>query len=108
MTLELGIDIGKVQSVAQVTAPHSVSSLRQRLGRSGRRGSPAVLRMYISEDELNVDSSLVDKLRLELLQSLAMIRLLVSDKWYEPPIPTYIIFNVATSDFSCHSAMGWC
>ena len=84
MTLELGIDIGKVQSVAQVTAPHSVSSLRQRLGRSGRRGSPAVLRMYISEDELNVDSSLVDKLRLELLQSLAMIRLLVSEKWYEP------------------------
>lgn len=31
MTLELGIDIGKVSSVIQVTAPHSVSSLRQRL-----------------------------------------------------------------------------
>jgi ATP-dependent Lhr-like helicase len=29
MTLELGIDIGKVSSVIQVTAPHSVSSLRQ-------------------------------------------------------------------------------
>ena len=31
MTLELGIDIGKVDTVVQVTAPHSVASLRQRL-----------------------------------------------------------------------------
>ena len=85
MTLELGIDIGKVKSIAQVTAPHSVASLRQRLGRSGRRGEPAILRVYISEKELNVNSTLGDKLRLELLQSIAMIRLLVSEKWYEPP-----------------------
>ena len=85
MTLELGIDIGKVQSVSQVTAPHSVASLRQRLGRSGRRDEPAILRMYIAESELSIDSSLVDQLRLELLQSLAMIRLLLSEKWYEPP-----------------------
>ena len=85
MTLELGIDIGKVKSVAQVTAPHSVSSLRQRLGRSGRRGDPAILRMFIAENELNAkDSNIVDKLRMELLQSAAMIRLLVSQKWYEP------------------------
>ena len=84
MTLELGIDIGKVNSIAQVTAPHSVSSLRQRLGRSGRRGDPAVLRMFIIEDELTVESCLVDRLRIELLQSIAMIRLLLR-KWYEPP-----------------------
>ncbi len=84
MTLELGIDIGKVQSVAQVTAPHSVASLRQRLGRSGRRGNPAILRMYISENELTSDSNIIDKLRIQLLQSLAMIRLLLSERWYEP------------------------
>lgn len=84
MTLELGIDIGKVNSVVQVTAPHSVSSLRQRLGRSGRRGSPAILRMLIAEDRLRSDSSIVDKLRMELLQSIAMIRLLISSKWFEP------------------------
>jgi ATP-dependent helicase Lhr and Lhr-like helicase len=84
MTLELGIDIGKVNSVVQVTAPHSISSLRQRMGRSGRRGDPAVLRMLIAEDELTKDSSIVDKLRLELIQSLAMIRLLIDSKWYEP------------------------
>lgn len=84
MTLELGIDIGKVTSIAQVTAPFTVTSLRQRIGRSGRRGDPAILRMFITENELSTNSSVVDKLRLELLQSIAMVKLLILDKWYEP------------------------
>ncbi|WP_227687876.1 DEAD/DEAH box helicase [Psychrobacter immobilis] len=84
MTLELGIDIGKVDSVVQVTAPHSVSSLRQRLGRSGRRGGSSVLRMLITEEEIDVNTNLVDRLRLELIQSLAMIRLLIASRWFEP------------------------
>jgi ATP-dependent Lhr-like helicase len=84
MTLELGIDIGKVDSVVQVTAPHSVASLRQRLGRSGRRGDPAILRMLIAEKEIHSDSNVTDKLRMELLQSIAMMRLLIMHKWYEP------------------------
>ncbi|HET7056414.1 MAG TPA: DEAD/DEAH box helicase, partial [Thermomicrobiales bacterium] len=37
-TLELGIDIGAVDAVAQIGVPPTVSSLKQRLGRSGRRG----------------------------------------------------------------------
>ena len=41
-TLEMGIDIGSVHSVAQLGAPPSVAALRQRLGRSGRRGEPAI------------------------------------------------------------------
>lgn len=84
MTLELGIDIGKVSSVIQVTAPHSVSSLRQRLGRSGRRNSPSILRMLITENELSDKSNIVDGLRLELVQSLAMVRLLIVKNWFEP------------------------
>ena len=44
-TLELGIDIGAVKSIAQVGPAPSVASLRQRLGRSGRRrGEAAILR----------------------------------------------------------------
>ena len=53
-TLELGIDIGSVASIAQVGAPPSVTVLRQRLGRSGRRADEsAVLRGFIIEEELH-------------------------------------------------------
>ena len=38
-TLELGIDIGSVDEVIQIDATNSISSLIQRLGRSGRRDS---------------------------------------------------------------------
>ena len=93
MTLELGIDIGKIKSVAQVTAPNSVSSLRQRLGRSGRRGEPAMLSMFIKERDLAEALSVVDKLRLELLQSIAIIHLLLREKWYEPPDPGLFHFS---------------
>jgi ATP-dependent Lhr-like helicase len=84
-TLELGIDIGAVKSVAQIGAPPSVASLRQRLGRSGRRpGEPAILRAYCEEDELSDSASLRDVLRLDTVQTLAMVTLLV-EKWFEPP-----------------------
>lgn len=36
-TLELGIDIGSVDKVVQIDATHSIASLIQRIGRSGRR-----------------------------------------------------------------------
>ncbi|MDJ0390090.1 DEAD/DEAH box helicase [Roseomonas sp. E05] len=76
-TLELGIDIGSVASVAQIGAPRSLSSLKQRLGRSGRRaGVPAVLRVYVLEDELRPDASLLDQIRQETIRAIAAIRLL--------------------------------
>ena len=36
-TLELGIDIGDIDIVVQLTSPNQVSSFSQRIGRSGRR-----------------------------------------------------------------------
>ncbi|MFH1846745.1 MAG: helicase-related protein, partial [Candidatus Omnitrophota bacterium] len=83
-TLELGIDVGSVRSVAQIGAPHSVSGLRQRLGRSGRRDDdPSILRIYISEKEIKKDTAVSDKLRFELVQGISLIQLLVQ-KWCEP------------------------
>lgn len=83
MTLELGIDIGSVDSIAQVTAPQSVASLRQRLGRSGRRGDAAILRLFISEDEITAESHPLESLRVQTAQSIAMINLLLQ-RWCEP------------------------
>jgi ATP-dependent helicase Lhr and Lhr-like helicase len=84
-TLELGIDIGAVDGVAQIGPGWSVASLRQRLGRSGRRaGKPAVLRAYIAEPEFESDLHPADRLRLDLVQAIAMVELLL-EKWCEPP-----------------------
>ena len=86
-TLELGIDIGSVTSIAQVGSPPSVTALRQRLGRSGRRANePAVLRGFIVEEELSKASTLLDELRAQLVQSIAMVQLLLA-QWCEPPAP---------------------
>lgn len=84
-TLELGIDIGDVTCVAQIGAPFSVASLRQRLGRSGRReGKPAILRQYAVEARLAPNSNFSDRLRLGLVRAVAMIELLL-EGWCEPP-----------------------
>lgn len=84
-TLELGIDIGSVKSICQIGSPPSVASLRQRLGRSGRRkGESAILRSYCIEPVLEPKSGISDNLREGLVQSVAMIRLLVCG-WFEPP-----------------------
>ncbi|HEY9695788.1 MAG TPA: DEAD/DEAH box helicase [Trichocoleus sp.] len=84
-TLEMGIDIGAMTSIAQVGAPFSVTSTRQRLGRSGRRaGDPAILRCYISEPEVTPETPPQDALHPALMQTIAIINLLL-DRWCEPP-----------------------
>lgn len=84
-TLELGIDIGAIKSVAQIGPGPSVASLRQRLGRSGRRkGEPKILRGYAIEQEADLHSSLSDQLRAGLVQQIAQIQLLAQG-WFEPP-----------------------
>lgn len=84
-TLELGIDIGAVKSIAQIGPPPSVASLRQRLGRSGRRkGEPAILRGYAIEWELTDKSHLMTQLREGLFELSAMTSLLL-EGWFEPP-----------------------
>ena len=85
-TLELGIDIGAVKSVAQIGPPPTVASLRQRLGRSGRRkGEAAILRGYCIEDAIGGETSISTELRLQFLKMTAMISLLL-EGWFEPPI----------------------
>ena len=82
-TLELGVDIGKVKSIAQVGVANSVSGLRQRLGRSGRRDEPSILRVFSIENE-EASGWLYD-LRANLVQNIAVIELL-REKEYEAPV----------------------
>lgn len=84
-TLELGIDIGAVKSVVQIGPSPSVASLRQRLGRSGRRaGEAAILRGYCIEDEIGANPTWRTLLRLNTVQMTAMVELLL-ENWFEPP-----------------------
>lgn len=86
MTLEMGIDVGAVQSIAQIGPPSSVASTRQRLGRSGRRaGDPAIMRVYVSVPQLDSYTSPEQALYPDLVQGIAIINLLLKG-WYEPPI----------------------
>jgi ATP-dependent Lhr-like helicase len=84
-TLELGIDVGNVSAVGQIGAPWSVSSLKQRLGRSGRRdGEASTLWMYLVEDAATEQSRPVDRLYPQLLRAIAMTELML-EHWCEPP-----------------------
>ena len=81
----MGIDVGNVKLVGQIGPPWSVSSLTQRLGRSGRKeGESSVIRIYIAEDEPDQNTSLFDRLFPDLLQATAMTELML-EKWCEPP-----------------------
>ena len=98
-TLEMGVDIGPVTSIAQIGSPPSVASLRQRLGRSGRRdGESSILRIYIEENELSLSSQLPDILRSELIQAISMIRLLLQN-WYEPPYSNSLHLSTLIQQF---------
>ncbi len=83
-TLEMGIDIGSVRAIGQVDPPWSVSSLVQRLGRSGRReGESAIMRFYIRESSPQPGSKLDNLLYPVLLKGIALARLMIA-KWLEP------------------------
>lgn len=84
-TLELGVDIGKVKSIAQIDVANSVSSLRQRLGRSGRRHEASVLRIY-SKDYNGDNAGLLDQIKNHLIQNIAVIELLKEHKYENPYI----------------------
>lgn len=84
-TLELGIDIGDVASVAQIGAPANVSSIRQRLGRSGRRaGQSSTLRIMVASSANKPEATPIDRLEIELFQSIAVTELML-ERWIEPP-----------------------
>ena len=83
-TLEMGIDIGNVKLVGQIGPPWSVASMKQRLGRSGRRdGEARTMRVYVRTTRPAADAPLFDRLQLKLVQAVAVTELLL-EGWVEP------------------------
>jgi len=84
-TLELGIDIGRLERAFQIDAPFMVSSFLQRMGRTGRRELPPEMWFVIREDEPEVRAMLPSTVPWKLLQGIALIQVYLEEKWVEPP-----------------------
>ncbi len=85
VTLELGIDIGRLDRVAQIGSPTTVSGFLQRLGRSGRRGSPPEMIMLYREETPLPNAPLPDIIPWELLRGIGIVELYSSERFIEPP-----------------------
>lgn len=82
LTLELGIDIGNLDSTIQLGAPYSCASFVQRLGRSGRRTGKSQMTFVNLYEPTH--RNVLDQLPWELLRSIAIIELYLQERWVEP------------------------
>ena len=63
----------------------TVSSVLHRMGRTGRRDSPAEMWFVILEDEPEVRAMLPSTIPWKLLQGIALVQLYLEERWCEPP-----------------------
>ena len=109
VTMELGIDIGRLERVAQVGAPTTVAGFLQRLGRSGRRGSPPEMIMVYREEEALPNAPLPEIIPWELLRGIAIIDLYSSERFIEPPkirkMPLSLAFHQTLSTLASQGEM---
>lgn len=84
-TLELGIDIGRLERAFQIDAPFTVSSFLQRMGRTGRRDLPPEMWFVMREEEPEPRTMMPETIPWKLLQGIALVQLYREEKWVEPP-----------------------
>ncbi len=104
VTMELGIDIGRLERILQNDAPNSVSSFLQRLGRSGRRGQPPEMMMVFREEEPLPNTPLPQLIPWGLLRAIAIIQLYIEERFIEPPrmrrLPFSLLFHQTLSQLA--------
>lgn len=82
LTLELGIDIGDLDSTIQLGAPYTCSSFVQRLGRSGRRTGKSQM-MFVNLHNESFKNPF-EVIPWDLIRSIAIIQLYLEERWVEP------------------------
>lgn len=108
-TLELGIDIGRLERAFQIDAPWTVSSFLQRMGRTGRRDLPPEMWFVIREDEPEIRAMLPATIPWKLLQGIALIQLYLEERWVEPPrldrLPYSLLYHQTMSVLASNGEM---
>ncbi|MBQ8551774.1 MAG: DEAD/DEAH box helicase [Clostridia bacterium] len=95
VTMELGIDIGRLERIIQNDAPNSVSSFLQRLGRSGRRDTPPEMMMVFREENPLPNTPLPQLIPWGFLRAIAIVQLYIEEKFIEPPFTKKLPFSLA-------------
>ncbi|MBQ9545427.1 MAG: DEAD/DEAH box helicase [Clostridia bacterium] len=97
VTLELGIDIGRLERVVNVESPNTVTGFLQRIGRSGRRGNPCEMLMIFREEKPISQAPIYQLSPWQLIQGIAVVQLYLEERWVEPPLlktlPVSLLFH---------------
>lgn len=108
-TLELGIDIGRLERAFQIDAPFTVSSFLQRMGRTGRRDLPPEMWFVIREELPEPRSMLPETVPWKLLQGIALIQVYLEERWVEPPkldrLPFSLLYHQTMSTLASNGEL---
>ena len=108
-TLELGIDIGRLERAFQIDAPFTVSGFLQRLGRTGRRGAPPEMWFVMREEHQDARALLPDSVPWPLIQGVALVQLYIEERFVEPPrtdrLPYSLLYHQTMSTLASRGEM---
>ncbi len=108
-TLELGIDVGRLERAFQIDAPFTVSGFLQRLGRTGRRGNPSEMCFIMREEHQEARAMLPDSIPWYLIQGIALVQLYIEERFVEPPrmdrLPFSLLYHQTMSTLASHGEM---
>ncbi len=108
-TLELGIDIGRLERAFQIDAPFTVSVFLQRIGRTGGRGDAAQMWFVMREDHQEARAMLPDSIPWYLVQGIALVQLYIEERFVEPPrldrLPFSLLYHQTMSTLASHGEM---
>ncbi len=108
-TLELGIDIGRLERAFQIDAPFTVSGFLQRMGRTGRRGNPPEMWFVMREEHPESRAMLPELIPWPLIQGIALVQLYLEERFVEPPrtgrLPYSLLYHQTMSTLAAGGEM---